>query len=219
MGGGMDWNLGAIIFVSLLLVTPAIQLAVGWARKWRARRALQHERGARVIPIVLDLQTVATFGLPVARFEQLPLPNEVARAVHATPRDRPIDLVVDLPAGVAFDAEPVADALAARTAPVTLIVPRHALTGGIALARAADAVLLGPGAVLSNGQAAADSRPGADPGPASPAETCDLAGLQDLGLPAAEGVPSALPAYLARFREPLPTRRKWPLYMARPRSV
>jgi hypothetical protein len=242
----MGWGFWAILFLIFLLVTPVVQLTVGWARKGKAKRALERQQGTRVIPLILDLQTVATYGLPVARFEQLPLPNEVARAIRTTPLGRSIDLVVDLPGDVAFDMGPVTTALAERranaSAPATLIVPRRALTGGIALVRAADAVLLGPGAVLG-GNSADGADQGADlalanaaaPPAATAAGACSaprpdtgtsesrseirrLTDVLELGLPVEERLPTALPAYVARFKEPRRPAHRLPFYIAQPRS-
>jgi hypothetical protein len=219
----MGWGFWAILFLIFMLATPALQLGVGAARKWRARRVLERERGARVVPLILDLQTVASYGLPIVRFEQLPLPGELARAIGTTAAGRPIDLVVDLPAGLPLDVFPVAAALAAHPAKTTLIVPRRALVGGLALARAADAVLLGPGAMLCGDlRGDADAPTGGDALPARASRrgdtTCDLADLKDLGLPAGEELPAALPAYLARFREPRRPARRLPFYLSQPRG-
>lgn len=145
----MGWEFWAILFLIFVLVSPAAQLGVSWARRRRAQARLQAERGSRVIPVILSMGTIATYGLPLARFEELPLPPELVTAVAGTGATTPIDLIVDVPAGLDVDGKALAGALAAHGAPTTLIVPRQALSGGLDLARAVDTVMLGRGATVA----------------------------------------------------------------------
>lgn len=230
----MGWGLWPILFATLLLLTPAVQLGVAWERRRRARRRFEERCLCRVFPLVLSMGTVATYGLPLTRFEELPLPQEVAAWVAATPAGVTLYLLADLPARVDFDPAPVVAALAERAGPATLVVPRRALAGGLALARACGEVLLGPAALVADStrsEAATDpaSEPGGDaatadgaPAPVEPEwrlAALDAQGLRRLGLTVREELPDGLDELLAAFPEPHRPRRRPPFYLGLPRSA
>ncbi len=200
----MGWWSLILLLPLFLLVTPALQLAVGWGRQQRARVRLEEERGSRVIPLILSMEAVATYGIPLLRFEQLPLAEELVAAVAATAAGRPIDLVVDLPRDVDLDVAPLAAALAAHGASTTLLVPRRALTGGLTLAAVADTIVLGPAAAIA----------GDRPGHATPA--CGAADLRALGLPVEETLPEHLAGYLASFTPPQRPSGRLPFFISLP---
>jgi|GEM_PF-3222823 len=234
----MSWDYWAILFLIFMLVTPAAQIGVSWARRRWARGVLERRRDTLVVPIVLSMNTVATYGLPVARFEQLPLPEEVAAAIGAAPPERPIDIVVDMPAGLRFDPGPVALAIGERSATTTLVVPRSALSGGLTLARAADRVLLGAEATVGDGASPSGDRPGAGGVDAPPAgdderanveaandragaagdAALDARGLRALGISVEEAVPDVYAEYLERCAGPQPPRRALPFFIRVPRT-
>jgi len=209
----MGWGTWAIIFLILLLVTPAAQIGVGWGRRQRARRKLERARGTRVVPIILGLETVATYGVPIARFEQLPLPGEVVAAISATPEDLPVDVVIDMPADLRFDAGPVAAALRERESPTTVFVPLRALTAGLTLARAADRVVLAPDAVIADTRRVPASASGATAGGLHPDD------LRRLGLTVEEGIPTDVEHYTGHFSEPSRPVHRLPFYIHVPRTV
>lgn len=200
----MGWVSLILLLPLFLLVTPATQLGVGWGRRRRAGSRLEKERGSRVIPLILSMETVATYGIPLLRFEQLPLAEELAAAVSATAAGRPIDLVADLPLDVDLDVAPLAAALAAHKAPTTLLVPRRALTGGLTLAAVVDTIVLGPAAALA----------GDRPGRATP--TLHAADLRTLGLHVEETLPEHLAAYLASFTPPQRPPGRMPFFISLP---
>jgi len=200
----MGWLSWIMLLPFFLLVTPALQLGVGWGRRRRTRSRLEKERGSRVIPLILSMETVATYGIPLLRFEQLPLAEELVAAVAATGGGRPIDLVVDLPPDVDLDVAPLAAALAAHEAPTTLLVPRQALSGGLMLAAAVDAIVLGPAAAVA----------GDRPGHATP--PLDAAALRTLGLQVDEALPEHLPEYLALFARPQRPSGRLPCFISLP---
>jgi len=218
----MGWGSWMILFLIFLLVTPAAQIGVSWARRRGVRRTLEHERGTRVVGIVLSMGTVATYGVPLTRFEQLPLPEETAAAIAAAPPDRPLDIVVDLPAGLRYDPGPVAEAMAGRTAQTTVVVPRRALSGGLTLIGAADRVLLGEGATVADRVGAGGHEAAAPAGerPSCTSEpSLDASGLRRLGIDAEEGVPDAFFCYLDRLAGPRPPRRGFPFLIRVPRDT
>jgi hypothetical protein len=197
----MDWVDVVILLSILLFVTPFAQLSVAAARRRRARGQCERERGTRVLSLVLGMDPIATYGLPVVRFETLPLPAELADAVAATPPGTPIDLLVDTPAGLAFDAQALVEALARHGAQTTLFVPRRALTAGLELAHAVDRVVLGTEAVVGDGREA-------------PLHADEL---RAQGVRVEEGVPDCIAGYLGAFREPRRPRFALPFYVALPR--
>jgi hypothetical protein len=200
----MGWWSLIMLLPLFLLVTPAVQLGVEWGRRRRARLRLEKERGSRVIPLILSMETVATYGIPLLRFEQLPLTEELVAAVAEAGAGRPVDLVVDLPPDVDLDVAPLAAALAAHESPTTLLVPRRALSGGLTLAAVVDAIVLGPAAAIA----------GDRPGHATP--TCGVADLRALGLPVEETPPEHLAGYLASFAQPQRPPGRLPFFISLP---
>ena len=198
----MSWGDLVILLLILLFVTPFAQLTAAVARRRRARSRCERERGTRVLSLVLGTDLIATYGLPVARFETLPLPVELADAIAKTPSGTPIDLLVDMPAGLSFDPQPVAAALEAHQGVATLFVPRRALTGGSLLAHAAGRVALGSGAIVGDGGQ-------------TPLTADDL---RAQGVSVEDGVPGCLAGYLGAFREPRRSRFVLPFYLALPRD-
>lgn len=199
----MSWDNVAILLLALLFVTPPAQLSLAAARRRSARVRCERLRGTRLLPLVLGSDLIATYGIPIARFETLPLPGELAGAIAAVPADVPIDLLLDLPAGIPFEMPAVAAALAARTAPTTLIVPRRGLSGGAVLARAAGSVLMAPEATVADAEG----------------RTLTAAGLRAEGVGVEENVPACVAEYLRRFGEPRRPHPTLPFYLALPRSA
>lgn len=201
--GALTWNNFVILLLILLFVTPFVELAVAVAVRRRARGRCERERGTRVLPLVLGMDLIATYGLPVARFETLPLPGELAAAIEKTSPETPIELLIDLPAGLVFEAQAVAEALRRHPAPTTAYVPRRALTAGAELARAVDRVVLGAGAVVGDEEE-------------RPLSATDL-GAQGIAVEA--GVPGCIEAYLGSFARPHRPRFVLPFYVAVPRRL
>ena len=70
------------------------------------------------------------------------------RAIRLTPPDLPIDLVLHTPGGLVLAADQIARALIRHRAPVRVLIPHYAMSGGTLLALAADEVVMDPNAVL-----------------------------------------------------------------------
>lgn len=66
----------------------------------------------------------------------------VVAAIRGTPSQKPIDLIVHTPGGIALAAELVAMALKLHPGPTTVIVPFYAMSGGSLIAIAADKILM-----------------------------------------------------------------------------
>ena len=139
-----------VIMLLLLVafISPVAQLLLAQARRARARQRIARAHMTQVVDLVLRMETVASYGLPIFHYISLPLTEEVVRDIRRTTPDAPLDLLVHLPPGVVVGAEAIARALLTHGGTVTLVVPRHAYSGGLLLALAADRVLLSEGALV-----------------------------------------------------------------------
>ena len=70
------------------------------------------------------------------------------KVVRTTPPDRPIDLILHTPGGLVLASAQIARALKLHPAPVCVLVPHWAMSGGTFLALAADEVIMDRNAVL-----------------------------------------------------------------------
>lgn len=137
-----------IIFIIFTLLIPRMQQ---WALDRARRRELVNlgvKRGSNVITIIHRQETLALFGIPLARYIDIDDSEEVLRAIRLTPDDTPIDLIIHTPGGIALAATQIAFALDAHPARKTVIVPHYAMSGGTLIALAADEIMMDPHAVL-----------------------------------------------------------------------
>ena len=72
----------------------------------------------------------------------------ILRAIRRTPDDMPIDILLHTPGGLVLAAEQIAHAIRRHPAPVTVLVPHYAMSGGTLLALAADEIIMDENAVL-----------------------------------------------------------------------
>ncbi len=118
----------------------------------RAREAviatLENKRRSRVITLIHRQESLGFFGIPVFRFITIEDSEQVLRAIRMTPPDMPIDLIVHTPGGLALAATQIANALVKHPAPVRVIVPHYAMSGGTLIALSADEIIMDPNAVL-----------------------------------------------------------------------
>ena len=139
-----------LIWLLFLLstLTPVMQQRLlERQRAWMLNK-LQRERGSRVIAMIHRQETISFLGIPVARYIDINDSEEVLRAIHLTPDDVPIDLVLHTPGGLVLATSQIAHALARHRAPVRVLVPHYAMSGGTLIALAADEVIMDPNAVL-----------------------------------------------------------------------
>ncbi len=137
-----------IIFIIFTLLIPRMQQ---WALDRARRRELVNlgvKRGSNVITIIHRQETLALFGIPLARYIDIDDSEEVLRAIRLTPDDTPIDLIIHTPGGIALAATQIAFALDAHPARKTVIIPHYAMSGGTLIALAADEIMMDPHAVL-----------------------------------------------------------------------
>lgn len=136
------------LLLALVVLQPIMQRRLLAAKRVRAMRRLERERGSRVITIIHRQEALALLGIPLRDYLDIEDSEAVLRAIELTGPDVPIDLVLHTPGGVALAAEQIARALAAHPATVTVFVPHYAMSGGTLIALAADALVLAPSAVV-----------------------------------------------------------------------
>lgn len=141
----MDWFF-ILIFISVAL--PALGQAVGRATRSKLIQDIEQKRGSRLITLVHHQEKLSLLGLPVAHFINIEDSERILRAIHLTPKDMPIDLVLHTPGGLVLAAHQVARALNRHNARVTVFVPHYAMSGGTLLALSADEIIMDKNAVL-----------------------------------------------------------------------
>jgi ClpP class serine protease len=136
-----------LIFL-LLLVMPMIKAqTLEWSRE-RLIRSIEEKRKSRVITMIHRQETRSLLGFFMMRFITIEDSEQVLRAIRMTPKDLPIDFIIHTPGGVALAATQIAQALADHKAPVRVIVPHYAMSGGTLIALAADEIIMDEHAVL-----------------------------------------------------------------------
>jgi ClpP class serine protease len=145
----MTWVLLAFFVVLFLtVIAPLMRQRALMAARGRRLMALQRSRGSRVITIIHRQEQIGLFGVPLVRFIDIDDSEQVLRAIRQTPDDTPIDLVLHTPGGLVLAAEQIAHAVRAHPAPVTVLVPHYAMSGGTLIALAANEIQMDPHAVL-----------------------------------------------------------------------
>jgi len=111
-------------------------------------KKLEKKRNSRVITMIHRQEQIGFFGIPIFRFITIEDSERVLRAIRMTPDDMPIDLIIHTPGGLALAATQIANALVKHKAPVRVIVPHYAMSGGTLIALAADEIIMDENAVL-----------------------------------------------------------------------
>jgi ClpP class serine protease len=139
------------IFWIFLLVSgylPVLQRRFLEMQRWRALNKLQRERRSLVITLIHRQETISFLGIPLARYIDINDSEDILRAIHLTADDVPIDLVIHTPGGLVLAASQIAHALSRHAAPVRVLVPHYAMSGGTLIALSADEIVMDPNAVL-----------------------------------------------------------------------
>ncbi|HWH77878.1 MAG TPA: ATP-dependent Clp protease proteolytic subunit [Candidatus Binatus sp.] len=138
--------------VWLFVVAIIVPQACGTYWTDRARTKLltefQNQRKSRVIAMIHRQETVSVLGVPVSNYIDIEDSEEILRAIRATPKDQPIDLILHTPGGLVLAAEQIAKALVEHKGKVTVFVPHYAMSGGTLIALAADEIVMDSNAVL-----------------------------------------------------------------------
>ena len=144
---GILWFLLAL-FVVYIVISPSLARAALDRQRAAAIRQIERKRGSRVIVMIHRQESVSLLGLPVSRYINIEDSEAVLRAIRLTKPDVPIDILLHTPGGLVLAAEQIAHALVRHKAPVTVLVPHYAMSGGTLLALASDQIIMDPNAVL-----------------------------------------------------------------------
>jgi ClpP class serine protease len=136
----------ALLFFSVIL--PSISQSLIEVRRTQLLSAIEKKRKSRVIALIHRQETMSILGFPVAKYISIEDSERILRAIHLTPKDMPIDLILHTPGGLVLAAHQIARALIRHQAPVTVHVPHYAMSGGTLLALAADQIVINENAVL-----------------------------------------------------------------------
>ncbi|MBI2887743.1 MAG: hypothetical protein HYY02_11105 [Chloroflexi bacterium] len=142
-------------FFELIWLFFIVSAVMPMLQRWlldRARlgliRAIERQRGSRVITLIHRQESMALLGIPIARYIDIDDSESILRAIHLTPSELPIDLILHTPGGLVLAVEQIAHALIRHKGRVTVFIPHYAMSGGTLLALAADEIVMDPNAVL-----------------------------------------------------------------------
>jgi ClpP class serine protease len=144
----MDFSWLLFVFVIISVLQPVIRQKMLESARTRLFRAMETQRGSRVISLIHRQERLSFLGFPVARYIDINDSEEVLRAIKLTDDSVPIDLVLHTPGGLVLAAEQIASALCRHPAKVTVFVPHYAMSGGTLIALAADEIMMDENAVL-----------------------------------------------------------------------
>ena len=136
------------LFIILFFIWPAFRRRMIRAKRYKAIRTIEKERGSRVITLIHRQEALSFLGFAFLKYIDIEDSERILRAIRLTPEGTPIDLVMHTPGGLVLASEQIARALLKHKAKVTIIVPHHAMSGGTLISLAADEVLMDENAVL-----------------------------------------------------------------------
>lgn len=137
-----------IIVFGLSALNSALQHRRRQIERVRTIRRLERARGSRVITMIHRQERLSFLGIPLVQFIDVEDAEQVLRAIRLTPRNTPIDLILHTPGGLVLSSQQIAFALNDHPAPVTVMVPHYAMSGGTLIALAADRIMMDRNAVL-----------------------------------------------------------------------
>jgi ClpP class serine protease len=125
-------------------------MAARWLKAMRAAKLarIQKMRGSRVIAVIQRQESMRIFGFPIVRYIDMDDAERVLLAIRTTPPEKPIDLILHTPGGLAIAAMQIGRALKAHGGKVNVFVPHFAMSGGTLIALAADEIVMSEHAVL-----------------------------------------------------------------------
>jgi ClpP class serine protease len=150
LGSGWFWLvaviLTAIIGPTLIQAWTIVQLERGRRQRWRSidkkLEQVERRRRARIIALVHREEVFDYRSIDIEDSE------DILAAIRDTPHNRPIEIVLHTPGGMALASLQIARALKAHPARKTVFVPHWAMSGGTLIALAADQIVMGEHAVL-----------------------------------------------------------------------
>jgi ClpP class serine protease len=136
------------LFFVLASLQPAVARSAMVVQRRRALASISRERSCTVITLIHRQETMSLLGFPLVRYIDIDDAESILRAIHETPHDRPIEIVLHTPGGLVVAARQIAAALAAHPAKVTAIVPHYAMSGGTLIALGCDEIVVESHAAL-----------------------------------------------------------------------
>ncbi len=136
-----------IIFFFFLFYPMFKAHTLEWSRE-KLIKTIEVRRKSRVITMIHRQETRSFLGFFMMRFINIEDSEQVLRAIRMTPKDMPIDFIIHTPGGLALAATQIANALVDHKAPVRVIIPHYAMSGGTLIALAADEIVMDLHAVL-----------------------------------------------------------------------
>lgn len=136
------------IVILVLLLIPFIQRRILTSQRFSAIRRLEKNRQTKVITLIHRQERMNILGIPLYRYIDIEDSEALLRAIHMTPDDKPIDVVLHTPGGMVLASEQIASALKRHKGKVTIFIPHYAMSGGTLVALAADEIIMDPDAML-----------------------------------------------------------------------
>ncbi len=136
------------IFIIISSLLPALQKRMLETNRRRVMRQLEKKRNSRLITLIHRQEVLSFLGIGFRRYIDIEDSEALLRAIHLTPKDMPIDIILHTPGGLVLASEQIAHALVRHQAPVTVFVPHYAMSGGTLIAMAADEIVMDENAVL-----------------------------------------------------------------------
>ncbi len=115
----MDISVLIWVLAAAVLLAPLLQRRLLESARRRLRERIERERGSRVILLVHREESMSLFGFNLMRFLDVQDSEEIVRAIMQTEPDRPIDLILHTPGGLALASLQIARAVARHKAKVT----------------------------------------------------------------------------------------------------
>jgi ClpP class serine protease len=150
LASGWFWLVFIILSVifgpTLIQAWTIVQLNKGRRRRWRSidkrLEQVERKRRARIIALVHREDHFDYRSIDIEDSE------DILAAIRDTPSNRPIEIVLHTPGGMALASLQIARALKAHPARKTVFVPHWAMSGGTLIALAADEIVMDDHAVL-----------------------------------------------------------------------
>lgn len=144
---GATIDLVALLFwllVFTVLAWPHLQYRNLKAARLLLIRGIERKYGFRVVTMIHRQKRVGIF----ERFIDIEGGEAVVRAMHTTPPDRPIMVILHTLGGLVLAASHIVFGLKKHPGKKVVVIPRYAMSGGTLIALATDEIWVDPHAVL-----------------------------------------------------------------------
>jgi len=112
----MDLTTLIWLFLIFAAFTPALQRRYQEACRRFVMQRFEKKRKSRATTLIHRQETMSFLGIPFTRCLDVDDSKQVLRAVHLTPEDMHVDLILDTPGGLVLAAEQIAQALVRKDA-------------------------------------------------------------------------------------------------------